>query len=672
MSRYTRQLRKQARAQKQGPQTTGSSATAVLEPTGRRPPEGGGRTEAGPPVPALGRELAGTAGGRELAGTAGGRELAGAVGGIHSPVVRAIAPSTPPRETPVLPPERRSLPERDVAPGHSPGHPPSNSPGQAQGQSPGDLPRQRRQPDNDRWLWRDKILVGDLVVLVGEEGAGKTRLLADWIARVTAGQPFPGTSDPSQALPPSDVLVFNSVDDFAHDVLAEVAVNGGDPARVWQATTPLLDWGHSHGEFPAENLPRPGLDAGETPVTRVRLHTQEILAKLRQFLLRRPSIRLVVIDQLKQHLRTDSERVFEEIIYDLQALARELEVPFVLTQRPDAFRNATGIKQYFKSDSLTSVARSIWRVAQPEELAHGHRVLQCLKLNHGYGDQGKEPWRLWQEPGQPMRWQPGTGEEFPLGKLDARQRLVFHAKTFISLYLQMFGGLADFETLRFWGRQEGISRSKLFEAATVYNLGFHFEPCAESESGLRQVIGSWEQIRQRQAQPLAERSALIQPPRPKRRKKPTPIAVVDQAGEAGSGPAAQDIPAPAPRPTPTQTTPTQTSPAQTNLAQTTPTSRSAELLESLRARVARGEARLREFDLEGFRFIKPNLTLCHMLLNLEEELGSEEAVLDHLRQGLRAVDPDLADDLESFLGEYRQLFRIARQVEAQGELATAA
>jgi tRNA A37 threonylcarbamoyladenosine biosynthesis protein TsaE len=53
------------------------------------------------------------------------------------------------------------------------------------------LPRQRRQPDNDRWLWRDKILVGDLVVLVGEEGAGKTRLLADWIARVTVGQPFP-------------------------------------------------------------------------------------------------------------------------------------------------------------------------------------------------------------------------------------------------------------------------------------------------------------------------------------------------------------------------------------------------------------------------------------------------------------------------------------------------
>jgi hypothetical protein len=78
-------------------------------------------------------------------------------------------------------------------------------------------------------------------------------------------------------------------------VVAEVAANGGDPGRVWQATTQLLDWGHSHSEFPDGNLP---VGAGERPEPRVRLHTQEILRKLEQFLLRRPSIRLVVIDQL--------------------------------------------------------------------------------------------------------------------------------------------------------------------------------------------------------------------------------------------------------------------------------------------------------------------------------------------------------------------------------------
>jgi hypothetical protein len=473
------------------------------------------------------------------------------------------------------------------------------------------------------------------------------------------------------------VLVFNSVDDFQINVLDEVAANGGDPNRVWQATTQLLDWGHSHGEFPQGRLPeqrlaQPGLTGDDAPETRVRLHTQAILAKLRQFLTRRPSIRLVVIDQLKQHLRTDSERVFEELIYDLQALAREVEVPFVLTQRPDAFRNATGTKQYFKSDSLTSVARSIWRVAQPEDPSHGHRVVQCLKLNHGCADRGREPWRLWQEPGQPMRWEVGTGEEFPLSKLDAKQRILFHAKTFISLYLQMFGGLADFDTLRFWGRKEGITRSKLFEATMVYNLGYLFEPSAESETGLRQLIGSWDQIQRRKALPEGERPPLLEPPMPKRRKKPTP---------------AVPVPVPVPvsveeavRPERQATEPlSETKSAQLTavpspaaVPPTAPVRTPEQMLESLRARVARGEARLRQFDLQGFRFIKPNLATCHLLLNMEAELGSEEAVMEHLRQGLGPVEPELADDLESFLGEYRQLFAIARQVEADDDLTLAA
>jgi hypothetical protein len=46
--------------------------------------------------------------------------------------------------------------------------------------------------------------------------------------------------------------------------------------------------------------------------------------------------------------------------------------------------------------------------------------------------------------------------------------------------------------------------------------------------------------------------------------------------------------------------------------------------------------------------------------------------MEHLRQGLGPVEPELADDLESFLGEYRQLFAIARQVEADDDLAMAA
>jgi len=653
MSRHTRRLRRQARAKAAAQRNhSGFSGVTVLQdrPAATAPQSGHDHNR------------------NHLAGSLGWTETERDVRDLPAPVQtlsNGLPSSRQPVKSPSTPlsPIPPALPQREVVPGTAPD------------------PRhgQRRQPHNDRWLWRDKILLGDLAVLVGEEGSGKTRVLADWIARVTAGRAFPGTPDPSHALPPSDVLVFNSVDDFQTGVLDEVSANGGDPSRVWQATNQLLDWGHSHGEFPAGQLPEPGGAADDAPETRVRLHTQAILSKLRQFLLRRPSIRLVVIDQLKQHLRTDSERVFEEIIYDLQALAREVEVPFILTQRPDAFRNAIGTKQYFKSDSLTSVARSIWRVAQPEDPSHGHRVLQCLKLNHGYADRGKEPWRLWQEPNQPMRWEGGTGEEFPLGKLEAKQRILFHAKTFISLYLQMFGGLADFDTLRFWGRKEGITRSKLFEATMVYNLGYLFEPCAESETGLRQLIGSWDQIQRRQALAEGERSPLLEPPLPKRRKKPSasPTTAIPGGPAPGGLPAAAvaEVPAAPAVAARSAGTTSKSPPAVPSASPPLPPALErtpAQLLESLRARVARGEARLRQFDLAGFRFIKPNLTTCHMLLNMEAELGSEEAVMQHLREGLGSVEPELADDLESFLGEYRQLFQIAREVDAAGDLVAAA
>ena len=664
MSRHTRLLRKQARAQaaargashqtpNQPAETAfGSGATAVLDRLSSDPHRG----SHGLSLDEL--EL----GEMDLdkldldAGWAGIEEDEPAVADevqareARSPDTR---PPQPASDTggraaagPVVPLAKASRPEGTVAPRRViPGREPAV-------ETP---PEQRPQPLNEGWLWRDKIRMGDLVVLVGDEGSGKTRVLTDWIARVTSGRAFPGADDPSHALPPSDVLVFNCVDDFAFSVLDQVELHGGDRDRVLHASTQLLDWGHSHGEFPEGAWPPPGLATDELPEPRVRLHTQEILRKLAHFLKRRPSIRMVVIDQLKQHLRTDSERVFEDLIFELQVLGRQTDAVFVLTQRPDAFRNATGIKQYFKSDSLTGVARSIWRVAQPEDPQHGHRVLQCLKLNYGCHNAGRAPWRLWQETGQPMRWEQGNGLEFRLGKLDAKDRLLFHAKTFISLYLRMFGGLADFETLRICARREGITGSKLMEASLVYDFGYEFEGSPDEERGVRKVVGEWADIRKRQAIPEPERPPVIGPPLPKqRRKKPAPLAaqplnvrpvvpaaappanpVVNPAGNSAASPVA------APRPTPEQH------------------------LESLRARVARGEARLKEFDLQGFRFIKPNLATCHLLLTLEAELGSEEQVLAFLHEGLTDSDRYSTDEITTCLVEYRRLLQIGKQIAAE-------
>ena len=653
MSRYTRWLRKKSRAKalEQGENPDCSGGVAVQE--------------AAEPIPR--RDLSG-----HLAADTVQKDLC---------APERVAANPPVETTRVIPPAQipagklAATPTEEGRPGVGSGRDSALEIG----------PGQPRPSAAERWLWHDKILLGDLVVVVGEESSGKTRVLTDWIARVTVGQPFPGVPVPANALPPSDVLVFNSVDDFDEAVLQQVARNGGDPRRVLQASTQLLDWGYSHHEFPRGQLPQPEIAGGEAPETRVRLHTREVLSRLRQFLLRRPSLRLVVIDQLKQHLRTDSERVFEDLVFDLQALARETGVVLVLTQRPDAFRNAIGIKQYFKSDSLISVARSIWRVAKPDDPTHGHRVLECLKLGYGYNDSGKEPWRLWQNPGQPMRWEVGTGQEFPLGKLDAKHRILFHAKSYIALYLQMFGGLADFETLRFWARKEGITGAKLFEASIAYNFGYEFEACSDNEIGLRKVIGSWEEIRKRRAIPEADRPPVFGPPLPKRRKRPqAPVPATVPVDFSATVPpdviatvpvdaiatvpvdasAASPTDSPLEIPSPVSVRPPHNPLPGSGTATPAPRSTPAQVVESLRARVARGEARLKEFNLEGFRFIKPNLATCHLLLNLEAEFGSEDAMVEHMRKGLEEIGMYSTEDLQSFLAEYRRLFRIARQVEA--------
>ena len=682
MSRYTRWLRKQAKARAANQPVEAcfsGSATALLDaptpgtpdtedwsvqeteqthtresdqflakhpkqPIGNRNPEDRRRTDVTPVVP---------------------------------PVLRTESAPSPRNEPPPRPRgEPRVIPGRDLAPETRPGH--------------------RRQPFNDGWLWRDKILTGDLAVLVGEEASGKTRVLADWIARVTSGQPFPGLA-PGQALPPSDVLVFNSVDDFERDVLTQVAACGGDPDRVLHATTTLLDWGHSHSEFPPPGAAPPGPAGDEPPDTRVRLHTQTALTQLRQFLLRRPSIRLVVIDNLKQHVRTDSERVFEECISDLLAISRQTEVAFVVTQRPDAFRNAQGLAHYFKSPSLTSLARAIWRVTPPDNPQHAQRVLQCLKLNHGYGDSGREPWRLWQTPGGGLRWEQGTGDEFQLTRHEAKQHVLFHAKTFIGLYLQMFGGLADYQLLRFWARKEGISASKLFEASMVYNLGYCFEPCDTNDLGLRKIIGSQDQIRKRLALDPAHRPPLVGPPEPKRRAKPQPrgtdadlgpglLPVLSSPGSAHSGFVSGGSVGPAPvSPVPVSAgsisagssrepaVPAETWAASTGLEPGSAVTGQPRIdpLEALRARGERAQARTAAVAGERFRFIKPNLALAELLREMEQELGSAEALFERVWEGLVSQSGLSPDEVAGQLEEYRRFYALSRgEPQPETELAT--
>ena len=100
--------------------------------------------------------------------------------------------------------------------------------------------------ENQGWIWPDKVRAGDVVVVVGEAGTGKSTLMADWIARVTSGTPFPGCG-PEQAPPAGDVVVFNARDDFARKVIPGIAAAGGDVDRVYRASEMLFELDESIG-----------------------------------------------------------------------------------------------------------------------------------------------------------------------------------------------------------------------------------------------------------------------------------------------------------------------------------------------------------------------------------------------------------------------------------------
>jgi len=323
-------------------------------------------------------------------------------------------------------------------------------------------------PHLEGWIWPGKIRTGELVVLVGESGAGASTVTSDWIARLTRGMSFPGCR-PQDHHPVAEVLLFNSLEDYSRTVLPRLAEMGGDPGKVLLASDQLLAWGA--GEIPGDQPPLEGREAQ----TRVRLHTAAALEKLDQLLKRRPNIRLVVIDQLKLFLRTDSERVFEGLIQELTAIARTNDVTLVLTQGPDAFRKSGGPARYLKSPSLVQCARSIWRVVASEEGPFGDRVLDCLKMSHPVRKEKPGPWHLRLPAFGPLEWVRGNGGALLASTATSHEQALKTACRMVERVLQVNEGKTTWDVLVHDANSAGIELRWLREAIYKMKLESAFD-----------------------------------------------------------------------------------------------------------------------------------------------------------------------------------------------------
>ena len=358
-------------------------------------------------------------------------------------------------------------------------------------------------PENHGWIWPGRMRAGDLTVVVGEAGTGKTTLVADWIARVTTGTPFPEWG-PEHALPAGDVLLFNARDDFARTVIPGIAAAGGDVDRVYRAGERLFK------ALPNDRMYGARLYWGNTGGVNLHLAENGNLAALHKFLSHRPSIRMVVIDQANLHLRCGSERQFEVVVQGLLQIAQECEVAVVLTMQPDAFRRAEGVSKYLQSRSLKENAHSVWHLAMPTDPEVPGRILEILKTSHGIDDSGKQSWHLAQTADQRLEWNEAQGTELAPSKELLKHRDLVRVMEFLDQILLMLGGLAYWQVVVERAATQGIQPGLLRQAVTYWNLSSLFEP---HEGDLREIIGFPELIairkEEQRAQQAAAREALL-------------------------------------------------------------------------------------------------------------------------------------------------------------------
>lgn len=83
-----------------------------------------------------------------------------------------------------------------------------------------------------RWLWPGYVLGRSLNELLGHAGLGKSSVLADLAARVTAGLPWPDGQP--NTLGPRNVAILSSEDDFWGTILPRALAAGAERGRVVQ------------------------------------------------------------------------------------------------------------------------------------------------------------------------------------------------------------------------------------------------------------------------------------------------------------------------------------------------------------------------------------------------------------------------------------------------------
>lgn len=215
------------------------------------------------------------------------------------------------------------------------------------------------EPTRVTWLWTDRVPLGMVTLLVGEEGLGKSTLLAGMTADVTTGR-LPG----DLLGRPANVLYLTGEDDPDRVIVPRLCAAGADRDRVT-----FMDLREPSGEPRWIDL---GCDLDHLATG-----------------VRRSEASLIVIDPIADFLGgrdTNREHVMRAILGPLARVARELRVTTIAARHVNSQQTGDPLRRAMGSRAFTQIARSVLIFgcdpSDPDGRDGASRVLALGKTNY--------------------------------------------------------------------------------------------------------------------------------------------------------------------------------------------------------------------------------------------------------------------------------------------------
>lgn len=226
------------------------------------------------------------------------------------------------------------------------------------------------------WLWPGRIPLGDVTLLVGDPGVGKSLLALDLAARVTRGMPWPDAQSPS-VMPPADfplppsnagsVILFSAEDTLAETVRPRLMAAGADCSRIVAIRMSVSV--KRKFSFPEHDAPE-------------NFELRRDLRDLWRLVHATPDCRLVVIDSINSCLSENSEQIRVDdwgLLLRLVAIARQAPVALVIVSHLRK-KGGRAICCNLGSLAFAATARAVWAVAKDPESAE-RRLFVPVKNN---------------------------------------------------------------------------------------------------------------------------------------------------------------------------------------------------------------------------------------------------------------------------------------------------